>query len=325
MTERPLTYTPYDGSSTPFTIGLMQLDPDRWIEPDDDLLYHLAEKRRLFAQHGQQVFRAEPGTQDAQQEILDALSTYLPAHHPALYRREHNLMHMAGDRLDLTDTRLPPLLKAGLLVQDDLVIMRKGENGWRIAAAFLAFPSSWSLADKFGKVMDEVHAPVPGFAASSRNAGLINRMFDNLSQERFVVRWNWSVNWGYELYRPSPQPRAQTRPMPPQDAYLRIERQTLRKMPKSGDILFTIRIYLDPVTAIARQPDAPRLAASLADQLDALTCAQLDYKGLTEKRAGLVDMLRDIAKAPAVNANMVTETPGGKFEELPSPTGRTQS
>lgn len=298
MNDRPLVHTPYDGSSKPFTIGLMQLDPDRWIEPEGDLAYHLAEKRRLLAEHGEQVFRAEPDTADAQQEILDALCVYLPSHHPAVYRRDGNIMRLAGAEFDLADISIPPLLRAGLLVQDDLVIMRRGEAGWRIAAAFLAFPSSWSLSEKFGKVMDEVHAPVPDFQGGSRNAALINRMFDNLSPQRFVERWNWSVNWGYELYRPAPQPRAETSPIPPEGAYLRVERQTLRKMPVSGDILFTIRIYLDPVTAISRQPDAPRLAASLADQLQAMSDAQIDYKGLTEKRAGLVDLLRQIAGNP---------------------------
>lgn len=290
---KSLAYTPYDGSTQPFAIGLQQLDPSRWIEPDDDLPYHLAEKKRLLAEHGTQVFQAEPATQTAQQEILEALAAYLTSHHPKQYRREGDLMTMAGHSVALSDHDLPPLLRAGLLVQDDLVIMRKNEKGWRIAAAFLAFPSSWSLNDKFGKVMDEVHAPVPDFQAGSRNAGLINRMFDNLSPDRFVVRWNWSVNWGYELYRPASQPASEMKGMPPADAYLRIERQTLRKMPLSGDILFTIRIYLDPVKAILAQPNANVLAPSLADQLEALTIEQAGYKGLLEKRSELVGLLRN--------------------------------
>jgi hypothetical protein len=295
MIERSLIYTPYDGSSAPFTIGLLQLDPARWIEPDSNLAHYLSEKKRLFAEHAEKAFRAEPGTGQAQQEILDALVEYLPAHHPALYQRNGNLMEMAGQTVDLADDRLPPLLSAGLLVQDDLVIMRRGDNGWRIAAAFLAFPSSWSLSDKFGKVMDEIHAPVPDFAGGSRNAGLINRMFDNLSPARFVVRWNWSVNWGYALYRPAFQPASETEFLPPEDAFIRIERQTLRKMPVSGDILFTIRIYLDPVTALTGQPNGKELATSFADQLEALTPEQADYKGLLRKRDSLVAMLRKMA------------------------------
>ncbi|MCC2611468.1 heme-dependent oxidative N-demethylase family protein [Neorhizobium petrolearium] len=296
MNDKPLIYTPYDGSSKPFTIGLLQLDPARWIEPDGDLAYHLTEKRKLFAEHGDQVFQAEPDTEEAQQEILDALADYLPSHHPAIYHRDGNLVEMAGHRIDLADQSLPPLVRAGLMMQDDLVIMRKGENGWRLAAAFLAFPSSWSLADKFGKAIDEVHAPVPDFARGSRNADLINRMFDNLSPARFVVRWNWSVNWGYKLYRPVAQPASETKDVPAEGAFIRVERQTLRKMPVSGDILFTIRIYLDPVTAIMAQPNARELPASLADQLEALTPEQADYKGLLAKRAELVAMLRKSAE-----------------------------
>ena len=51
-----------------------------------------------------------------------------------------------------TDPGLPPLLRAGMLVQDDLVVMMKREAGWCIAAAHLSFPSSWSLAEKLPSV-----------------------------------------------------------------------------------------------------------------------------------------------------------------------------
>lgn len=279
------TYTPYDGSSKPFTIGLLQLEPERWIEPDGDLAEQVLLKRNLVAEHGELVLRAEPGTQEAQQEVLDLLTDYLPQYHPAHYR-------LAGTEPDIADEAIMPLYRAGLLVQDDLVIMRKGENGWRIAAAFLAFPSSWRLSEKFGLSMDEVHAPVPGFQGGSRNAGLINRMFDNLSADRIVVRWNWSVNWSHALYHPDEKSAEEKRGVSADKAVIRVERQTLRKLPVSGDILFTIRIYLDPVSVILAQPNATELAASMADQLEAMSDAEIAYKGLTEKRGELVDLLR---------------------------------
>ncbi|RWX79059.1 DUF3445 domain-containing protein [Neorhizobium lilium] len=296
-----LAHTPYDGSSKPFTIGLSQLDPDRWIEPDEHLAEQVEEKRRLLAEHGEQVFRAEPDTQAAQAEILQALIDYLPARHPAYYRRDGNRMQVAGRPIDLTDATMPALQCAGFLVQDDLVLMRRGENGWRIAAALLAFPSSWSLQEKFGKVMDEVHAPVPDFGAGSRNADLINRMFDNLAPGRIVVRWNWSVNWRAALYHPAPTPANELASASSGDAVIRVERQTLRKLSVSGDILFTIRIYLDPVKTILAQPNAAELAASLAAQLEALTIDQARYKGLVSKRNELIRLLR-AASQPAVLA-----------------------
>lgn len=231
-----LTCTPYDGSSKPFTIGLLQLEPDRWIEPDEYLVEQIKLKRELVAEHGERVLLAEPGTEAAQQEVLDLLIEYLPAHHPDRYCLGDGRLTVTGLTTDLIDTAMMPLQRAGLLVQDDLVIMRNGEGGWRIAAAFLAFPSSWRLSDKFGRSIDEVHAPVPGFEGGSRNAGLINRMFDNLSPDRIVVRWNWSVNWSYALYHPDAKSAEEKRGVPAEKAFIRVERQTLRKLPVSSTL-----------------------------------------------------------------------------------------
>lgn len=290
--QTPPTYTPYDGSSPLFAIGLSPLDPERWIEPDDNLGVELAEKRRLVAEHGDKVLCAEPGTQDAQREVLERLTHYLATRHPDIYRHEGDRMHMAGHTVDLADETLLPIHRAGLLVQDDLVIMRRGENGWRVAAGFLAFPSSWKLSEKFGKVMDEVHAPVPGFQGGSRNAELINRMFDRLQPGNPVRRMNWSINWQHALYHPTSLPADVVLDTPPENSVIRVERQTLTKLPVSSDILFTIRIYLDPMAVILAQPDAQTLAAGMADQLERLSIDEAEYKGISRKRAELLALLR---------------------------------
>lgn len=295
---KSLAYTPYDGSATPFTIGLSQLDLADWIEPDDDLPAYLAQKRQLLQTHRTDIFRAEPGTEAAQSEVLALLADYLPERYPQLYARKADCLAVAGaEPIFLHDHKTPPVVRAGLLVQDDLVIMRRGETGWRVAAAFVAFPSSWSLDEKFGRVMDEVHADVPDFQGGSRNAELINRMFDRLLPDRSVKRMNWSINWNDALFTPKPKSERKVPDLPPAASYLRVERQTLRKLPASGDILFTIRIYLDPVTALGSDANAANLMQTLADQLEALTPEQAAYKGMLAKRGPMIAMLRsDAAK-----------------------------
>jgi hypothetical protein len=198
----------------------------------------------------------------------------------------------------------PPLHAASLLVQEDLILMRKGENGWRLAAGSLCFPSSWSLGEKFGRPLHEIPAPVPGFGGGTRNADLISRMFDSL-QGQAVLRWNWSLQAGNDLYLPFSHQeridRATDRPSKfstdeiAAQAFIRVERQTLRKLPVSGDILFTIRIHLDPLETIEKHPERAALALSFADQLEGLDEAQLDYKGLTADRDRLVAVLRAIS------------------------------
>jgi hypothetical protein len=302
-------HTPYDGSSKLFTIGLKPLDLANWIEIDGTFDFQLAEKRRIHAEYADKVFVAESGTEDAQAEVLALLTEHLPTRFPERYRREGERLIVAGHpELDGLEAReLPPLQKASLLIQEDLILMRRGEEGWRLAAGSLCFPSSWLLTEKFGKPMSRIHQPVPGFGPGTRNAGLVDRMFDKLQVGQPVERFNWSIQAGDALYHPLSNAgridRATGRPIRFPDieaaarAFIRVERQTLRKLPAAGDILFTIRIYLDPMGLLNGRPDRVALAQSFAGQLMGLDAEQLDYKGLTADRDRLVEALGKIAAA----------------------------
>ena len=291
--------TPYDGSARLFQIGIKPLDPEQWIDSDDRLAAQLVEKRRVFADHPAETFVAEPDTEASQRELLHLLAEHLPRRFPQLYRREgdHIAILPTGEKIGLADG--PPLLTAARLVAEDLVILRKGQTGWRLVAAALAFPSSWILAEKFGRPMHEIHAPVPGFGEGTRPAQLIERMFDNLRPETPVIRWNWSVYGDDRLYHPdSSGPDIRRFGEDMANVFLRVERQTLRRLPESGDIVFTIGIHVDPLTTLEAQPEANRIAGALAEQLLALDAAQLDYKGLTLDRDRLVARLGMIGLAP---------------------------
>ncbi|MEO6014323.1 MAG: DUF3445 domain-containing protein [Devosia sp.] len=287
-------HTPYDGSYKLFQIGVKLLDPAEWLDVDARLPDYLDEKARLGAERFGEVFAAEPGTEAAQREVLDLLVPHMLERFPDVYRREGDGIAVAGRHVSLAAE--PALWTAASLVQDDLVLMRRDENGWRLAAGALCFASSWRLADKIGRVMHEVHAPVPGFGAGTRPAELIARMFDSMRPETPMLRWNWSVYGDGELHHPHESPprrfgmgeRAET-------LFLRVERQTLRKLPVGGDILFAIRIYVDPIAALEAHPDAARIAAALIAQLSELSEAQLEYKGLLVERARLVSRLAEIA------------------------------
>lgn len=305
--KRP-AHTPYDGSAKPFAIGLKPLDPQDWIEVDDLLGDYLAEKDRLYAEIPEKVFMAESGTEAGQREVLETLVDFLPARFPDSYRRDGSEMTISGgadgpDRIVQLDAGEAPLKTASRLVQEDLVLMRKGADGWRLAAASLCFPSSWSLAEKFGRPLHEIHRPVPEFGPGTRSAELIERMFDKL-QGQAVWRLNWSLAAEPSLYLPLSQDARTERAGavlsrfgadPTASAFIRVERQTLRKMPLSGDILFTIRIYVDPMRVLLSHPDRATLAAGFADQLAGLDEAQMAYKGLRNDRDRLIAALRTLS------------------------------
>lgn len=298
-------HTPYDGSAKLFQIGVKPLSLADWIEVDGRLAADLSEKERVSVAHAGSVFVAEPGTEQAQAEVLGLLVEHLTEQFPQHYRRTGDGVEIvpAGKSVALGVPGEAPLRVAARLVQEDLVLMRRGEAGWRLAAASLCFPSSWSLREKFGRPLHEVHGPVPGFGAGTRNAQLIQRMFDSARPETPMLRWNWSLYGDDRLHHPETADPGTRRFGPGERAasvFLRVERQTLRKLPASGDILFTIRIHVDPLARLEQHPEAAAIAGALVAQLMALGAAELDYKGLTLERDRLVARLEEIAaRAPA--------------------------
>ncbi|WP_075215207.1 heme-dependent oxidative N-demethylase family protein [Mongoliimonas terrestris] len=293
-------HTPYDGSKKPFTIGLAPLDIATWIEPDEKLGAYLAEKEDLYATRLERVFDAEAGTEAAQAEVFGALVDHLTDRFPAIYQRDADRVRVAGTDVAVPlSPAEPPLLAASRLVQEDLVLMRRDERGWRLVAAALCFPSSWSLKEKFGRTLDEIHGPVPHYAGSM--AARMNRIFDTLKVEIPVWRVNWSIYPDRALHHP------ESKQLPRDwfagegaEAFVRVERQTLTRMPVSGDILFTIKVHVDPIADFARHPDGVALATGLHAQLMGLDALQLGYKSLTSHRDSLASRLQTLANlAPA--------------------------
>lgn len=279
-----------------FQIGVRPLDPEDWIDVDARLPAYLAEKARLEEERPDAVFAAEPGTEAGQSEVLRLLADHLPARFPGVYRR-------AGERLDILPadrsvdlaSDAPPLRLAARLVAEDLILMRRDARGWRLAAGALSFPSAWTLADKFSRPMEEVHGPVPGFGAGTRNAQLINRMFDAARPDTPMLRWNWSLFGDDRLFHPEGGHPGHRFGPDGSRVFLRLERQTLRKLAGTGDMLFTIRIHVDPVAALAGRPEGRQVAAELAAQLATLAQGQLAYKGLWQDRDRLIDGLTRLA------------------------------
>jgi hypothetical protein len=292
MSDAP-KYTPYASALKPFSIGLSALDPNCWIEPDDDLDAFLAEKDRLAETHFDEIFYSEETSLPAQQECLDLLTDHLSQRHPDRYTASNGSVR-AGERvIDLKASGTTPLQKAAALVADDLVILEKREAGWHLTAAHLAFPSGWSLREKAGLPMEGVHAHVPGFEGGTRNATMINRIFDNLQPDLPAVRLNWSVYPSGDLFWP-PERGARSEKMAfiPATNFVRVERQALRRLPETGAIVLTIRIYADPIGVLTSLGDEGKMAGALADKLMEFSPDQLAYKGMVSKRDALVGYLR---------------------------------
>lgn len=272
-------YFPVDDPPYRAAMGLLSLSGAPWIDVDADWEEQLREKRRLRGERPEAVFAALPGARDAQRETLALLATHLPERYPDHYAPEPEALRLIG--LDETlstkpEDAIPPLERAGLLVQEDLCLLqpRSGETGevYHLTAASLSFPTRWRLADKLGKPLAAIHDPVPFYGEKLERP--MDRFFRHLAVERPVWRANWSVTDDPELFQPFGHSLEHGDPTIDADnagarLHFRVERQTLRRLPETGAILFTIRIFTAPLGEVAADPArAARLRAALTAQPD---------------------------------------------------------
>ena len=168
----------------------------------------------------------------------------------------------------VSGSRSEALWRASLWVAEDLVLMQADECGhYRLTAASLCSPSHWQLEDKLGKTLPEIHAPVPGFARELD--ARVARFFGHLKVERPVQRYNWG------LQRGSGRCQRQDSPEEGRELHYRVERQTLRRLPQTRAVVFTIRVMLAPLAALAARPGA---LAALFEAIEACPPALAHYK-----------------------------------------------
>lgn len=289
-------YAPYTtGNAGRLSMALVPLDPKDWIEPDEYLAADLAEKARLLAERYQEVFMVLPEAAPGSQEVLELLVDHLPSHFPDVYERQGDCLYNRASQevWDVVHSALHPLDLAGRLVQEDLCLMQvEPDSGhYRLVGASVCFPTRWRLADKIGDAVGPIHAPVPGYEAQLRST--MDRFFTRLKTERPVWRMNWSIVDDAALFLPRGHGRqAHDHTITPDNAgdklWVRMERQTLRRLPRSQDVLFTIRIYVHPLRALAARPEG---AAALAAAIRALPSELQTYKSVRPFREALLAWL----------------------------------
>jgi hypothetical protein len=291
-------YLPFgDGKPFALRMGLQPLPAAQWIEINGAYAAQLATKRDLLARRRGEVFQALPQARAASEEALKLLLEHLRAHHAARFAVDGGTLRniATGEDWDVTRPALHPLEQAGRLVQEDFCILQSdGEmsgDGYRLTAGAVCFPSNWKLSDKIGKKLAEVHGPVPGYA--EKLGGPVDRFFKNLAADTIMARANWLIHATPELFQAGHQIDAATAAaITPANAgeklWLRVERQTLRRLPQSGAVLFTIRTHVTQLFEAIRDVKSARdLAIAVRTMPDDVA----RYRGMAGFRAAALGWL----------------------------------
>ena len=265
-------YLPFAGGRHRLTMGLMALAEADWLEIDGNLARDLAAKRQLLESRFNDVFATLSEAMAPAAELLDMLAAHLCQHHAAIFRRIGDRLQVAatGEAWELPPPRLHPLDLAGRLVQEDFCLLSASDGTYRLIGATLCSPARWRLADKIGRPLAAIHAPVPGYDDKLERP--VDRFFALLKSDKPVWRLNWGIFDDPASFQPSAA--AVTPAVTAADAgerlWLRVERQTLRRLPRTGAVVFSIRTHISRVDHAVRAGDAAAdLAAAIRDMNEA--------------------------------------------------------
>lgn len=255
---------------------------DEWLLADDARDMELALKRRLFDERRDVVFGALPSADEASAELLAEVLDWLDG---------QGLPH------DRPDPGEHPLAAAAQLVQDDLCLMIQRDGDWHFDGGAVCFPSVWRMRDRIGQPTVTLHERVPHYDTLTDR---VDRFFDRLQPGRVVWRRNWSFKPYPHLHVATSKtelPAGGHRVTGDGAPYwLRTERQTLRKLPRSGAIVFVIRVQVAPAGVLRHRPDVAAALAAMYRSWDEPMRA-FKFAG-SDLFVGFVDWLDEIAGHP---------------------------
>jgi dimethylamine monooxygenase subunit A len=180
------------------------------------------------------------------------------------------------------------LLDAALATHEDLCLLTKldDEPIYRLIGACVAWPSDWLPSAKIGLPLRALHAPIQGY--EEHLASGVDRFMATLRPGSIYGRCNWFVAPVGERRWLADTPAAEafahvTSQNAGETLFVRSERQTLRRLPQTQAILFTIGIYVEPLGNLAAGN-----IAMLARAVQNLVSGEGDRRGAPAYAASLI-------------------------------------
>ncbi|KAJ5682587.1 hypothetical protein N7462_005752 [Penicillium macrosclerotiorum] len=325
--SKPIPYRPFRYGPKYFvTMGLRSMKWDEWIELDNHYLKYHADKAQRIDERAEKCIGTAPEAMDGAIELLEELCEYLPERYPSMFQKTPTgITNLAtNETFDITQRPLPedPMATAARLIQDDLALMFERPDGeYYLLAGAILLAGFWRLSDKFGMPLSEIHTSgdVPQFREKLER-GMMN-FFRRLKPEEPVLRNNYfiqvddSLAWSHSI---GPEDAATVswntaaKNKAIEHHFFRSERQSLRRLPRSGAVVFTIRTYFEPITEIVKEPYVPgRLASAIRswgddvsrykgkEKYEEVLLEYLDQKHREQVAAGLeIDKEDEVRKYP---------------------------
>ncbi|KIX03354.1 uncharacterized protein Z518_06906 [Rhinocladiella mackenziei CBS 650.93] len=283
--------------------ALENLDPSDLLLMDKNYADRIAYRKRIMAEHGEHVVNVNDDmrTRPAVVELyIFLMGTYLPLRFPKMFKL-HETDYEQGKTFMLENLVTKELFPArptpqtpttqllntlGRTVDEDILFLLPEEDSddpkYILEAYVVVCASGFDPAAKIGKRLAAIHGPVPGYSAKLE--GSMDRFFAKLEVGKYVKRVNWAVTTNTELYAAGAGTThahegdhvEELDTIDVDKTFVRSERQTLHRLPKSKALVFAFKTYLYPISQIKEEGSGEELATAI-DGLKAGNVPQMHF------------------------------------------------
>lgn len=154
------------------------MDTDYWLELENTYTARIKQRQQLWATESKAVLHELPGSELACKELSEMVIQFLTARYPKQFTLDGTILvnHILGTRSDLASTSALEVL-LNHVPEDFAIMLRDPRTGYYILrAGIICSAIGWTLAEKMGKGLSEIHGLVPDYKSKME-----------LSMERYVL------------------------------------------------------------------------------------------------------------------------------------------
>ncbi len=255
------------------TMSTFKLDVNHWLDMDKWYIHYIKEKARIYHEFGDENIGWLPEGYEASEELMDTVVNHLLKRYPLLFKKTENGIHnlITDEKLDLSrPLKDHPLIYVSKLAKEDFyVVLKKDDGRHYLVAAEVPFPGgSFGIKHKLGKHLDIIHAEVPYYQEKLKKS--MERWFARMKAQDIVERASWYISWDKLLlcnnvYSLKPGEKVDPN-VEYKDFNVRVERQTLRRLPKTQAIIFTNHPVFYSLEEMKDEPLVPSLIKKVINE-----------------------------------------------------------
>ncbi|KAI0004442.1 hypothetical protein F4779DRAFT_599858 [Xylariaceae sp. FL0662B] len=248
------------------TMSLTKLETDWWIELESTYKARIAQRQELYAKHGGNVLGWLPGSELACKELMEMVLQFICARYPqyfVLSEDKSRLENKILGTVSVIKEKHPLLILLDNVPEDFGIMLRDSETGYYyLRAGMICSSLGWNVGTKIGLKLHEIHEPIPDYKEKMQFS--MDRYFSKMPASKPIQRGSWGLEVDQPLYMPPGDPHeayreSQDPNLASSRMHLRVDWQTLRRLPLSGAVVFNFKALFTPIEEFRDEPYVPSL------------------------------------------------------------------